>query len=172
VLSRYGFKNISPANLLDHDDHPSHPSRLRGEKWVRECLKPQLDESVPEEVAFLFEVARGSMIYGLFFLPLAALATEEGFRVLEAGARHRCKQLELAKKKSGKANAFPEEAYADLVTALHRAGKIPKEDLDIWQSMVFLRNSSSHRTSAAIRTRQEAIKQLAYIAELLNRLFK
>jgi hypothetical protein len=92
-LTRYGFKRVSPANLLQPDDHRSYPSRLRGEKWVKECLKPELNSTVPENGAFLFEVARGSMIYGLFFLPLAALATEEGFRVLEAGVRHRCKQL-------------------------------------------------------------------------------
>ena len=99
---QYGFKQISPANLLEHDDHPSYPSRLRGNKWVRECLKPQLESSVPDEVAFLFEVARGAMVYEIFFLPLSSLATEQGFRVLEAGARQRCNQLGLLKKKSDK----------------------------------------------------------------------
>ena len=171
---QYGFKRVTVANLFEPDDHPAYPSRLRGEseKWVRECSKPQLTPGVPEEVAFLFETARGSMVYGLFFLPLAALATEEGFRVLEAGVRHRCKQLGLGKKKSGKADAFPEKPYLDLVDALHGAGKISEDELPIWKSMVRLRNNFSHRTSASIRARHEAIAQLAYIAELLNRLFK
>jgi hypothetical protein len=128
VLSRNGFKQITPANVLQHDDHPTDASRLR-EKWVTECLKPKLQPGVPEEVAFLFEIARGSLIYAIFFLPLASLATEESFRVLEAGVRHRCKQLGLAKKKSAKANAFPDKPYLDLVTALHKAGKIPNDDL-------------------------------------------
>ncbi len=171
VLSQYGFKQITPGNLLQNDDHPSYPSRLRGEKWVRECLKPRLNPSVPEDVAFLFEVARGSMVYGLFFLPLAALATEQGFRVLEAGVRHRCKQLNLAKNRSGKANAFPDKPYLDLVTALHKAGRISGNDLHIWKSMVDLRNTVSHRTSVTICARHEAISQLSFIAELLNRLF-
>lgn len=131
-----------------------------------------MDISVPIEVAFLFEVARGSMIYGLFFLPLAALATEQGYRVLEAGARHRCKQLGLLKKKSAKPNAFPDSPFVDLVAALQKAGRIPKGDLAAWKSMVSLRNLFSHPTSQDIRTRHEAIEQLAYIAELLNRLFK
>jgi len=170
VLSKYGFKQIMPANVLEEDDHEAYPSRLRGEKWVNECLKPVLHPSVPDEVAFLFEMARGSMIYGMYFLPLAALATEEGFRVLEAGVRHRCKQLGIGKK--GKPNSFPDNPYADLVKALHNAGTIPKKDLDNWLSLVFLRNNFSHRTSAAIRSRHEAISQLSYIAELLNRLFK
>ena len=169
---QYGFKRLSMANLFEPDDHPAFPSRLRGEKWVRECLKPQLTPGVPEEVAFLFESARGSMVYGLYFLPLAALATEEGFRVLEAGVRHRCKQLGLGKKKSGKADAFTDKPYLDLVNALHRAGQISKDEWPIWTSMVGLRNNFSHRTSACIRARHEAIAQLTYIAELLNRLFK
>jgi hypothetical protein len=171
-LSRYGFKQITSANLLKEDDHPSYPSPLRGERWVRECLKPKLDPNVPEEVAFLFEAARGAMIYGMFFLPLAALATEEGFRVLEAGVRHRCKQLGLAKKRSGKANAFSDKPYVDLVATLRKAGHIPKKDLKTWSALVALRNTFSHRTSASIRARDEAIAQLRFIADLLNRLFK
>lgn len=167
-----GFKQISTENLLKPDEHPSYSSRLRGDKWVRECLKPQLDSSVPVEVAFLFEAARGAVIYGMFFLPLAALATEQGFRVIEAGARHRCKQLGLLKKKSAKPNAFPDSPFVELVAALRKAGKIPKGDLDAWKSMVSLRNLFSHPTQQYIRKRHEAIGQLAYIADLLNRLFK
>jgi len=53
-----------------------------------------------------------------------------------------------------------------------RAGRIPKGDLAAWKSMVFLRNRSSHPTSQVIRTRDEAVRQLAYVADLLNRLFK
>ena len=60
--------------------------------------------------------------------------------------------------------------YSDLVAALCTAGEIPAKDLGTWQSMVFLRNSFSHRTSAAPRARHEAISQLSFVAELLNRL--
>jgi hypothetical protein len=174
VFKKYakGFKQISLENLLVLDEHPARPSRLRGDKWVRECLRPQLDSSLPIEVAFLFEVARGAMIYGMFFLPLASVASEQAFRVLEAGARHRCKQLGLLKKKSAKPSAFPDSSFADLVSALHEADIIPKSDLDVWKSMVGLRNSFSHRTSQIIRKRDGAIRQLAYIVELLNRLFR
>jgi hypothetical protein len=167
-----GFKQITVENLLKPDEHPAYPSRLRGDKWVRECLKPQLDSSVPVEVAFLFEAAKGSLVYAMFFLPLAAPATEQGFRVLEAGARHRCKQLGLLKKKSAKPNAFPDSPFVELVAALQKAGKIPKGDSAAWKSMVGLRNVFSHPSQQYIRTRQEAVTQLASIAELLNRLFK
>jgi hypothetical protein len=167
-----GFKQISLANLLEPDEHPSYPSRLSGDKWVCACLRPQLNSSVPVEVAFLFEAARGSMVYGMFFLPVAALATEQGFRVLEAGARHRCKQLGLLKAKSAKPKAYPDAPFVELVAALTKAGRIPKSDRDAWKAMVSLRNIFSHTTSQTIRKRHEAIEQLAYVAELLNRLFK
>ena len=165
------FKQISLDNLRKPDDHPSYPSRLRGDKWVLECLAPRLNSSVPDEVAFLFEVARGSMIYGIFFLPLASLTTEQGFRVLEAGARYRCMQLGLLKKKAAKPDAFPAAQFLKLLAALEEAGWIPEGDVDAWKRTVFLRNSFSHPTSQIIRKRHDAIAQLAYIAELLNRLF-
>jgi hypothetical protein len=171
VLSRYGFKQVSTANLLEVDDHPSYPSGLCGDQWVKECLRPQLDPGVPDEVAFLFERARGSMIYGQFFLPLASLATEEGFRVLEAGVRFRCKQLGMTNNKD-EPDSIPDQPYAELVDTLHERRVIPKEDLDHWLSFVFLRNSFSHHKGTAIRRRHDAISQLSYIAELLNHLFK
>jgi hypothetical protein len=60
--SEFGFKRISHSNLLEPDEHPSYSSRLRGEKWVQACLKLQLDSNVPRVVAFMVEVARGSMV--------------------------------------------------------------------------------------------------------------
>lgn len=168
---QYGFKRISTANLLQQDDHLAYPSRLRGEKWLQACLNPQLEPNVPEEIAFLYEVARGSMVYGLFFLPLASLATEQCFRVLEAGARHRCKQLGLLKKQRGKEKVLPDTPFAALVAALQKAGKISTGDLRSWETLPFLRNLFSHPKSQTIRSRKEAARQLAYTAELLNRLF-
>jgi hypothetical protein len=167
----FHFKRISIANVLEHDEHPSYPSGLRGEKWVQACLKPRLAASVPDEISFLFNIARGSMVYAMFFLPLASLAAEQSFRVLEAGARVRCKQLGLVKKKSGKTKALPDESFADVVAKLKRVGQIPDDDSDLWKSMVFLRNRFSHHTSQTIRARHNAVEQLAFVAELLNRLF-
>jgi hypothetical protein len=169
---QYGFKQITLENILVEDSHPSYPTKLKGNKWVLECLKPKLESNVPEEVAFLFEMARGSMIYGLYFLPLATIATEQGFRVLEAGARYRCKQLGLLKEKANhKKKTSDYVPFADLVSKLNDADVIPAKDLNIWKSMVFLRNSHSHGETS-IRDRKGAMGQLSYIADLLNQLFK
>jgi hypothetical protein len=159
------------ANLLEHDERLAYPSRLKGEKWVQACLKPELAPSVPEEIAFLFEVARGSMVYGMFFLPLAALAAEQSFRVLEAGARVRYKQLGLVKAKSVKSKPLPEISFAVVVDQLKVTGAISEKDSVHWKSMVFLRNYFSHHSSQTIRERHGALDQLAFVAKLLNRLF-
>jgi hypothetical protein len=169
---QYGFKRISPANLLKEDNHPAYPSGPTHEHWVQACLKPQLESTVPEEIAFLFEVARGSMAYGRFFLPLASLAIEQTYRVLEAAARYRCKQLCLLKPKPGKAKALPVISFAEVVAALQKAGRIPPADLDAWSTIPFSRNRCSHPTSQTILSRRSAAALLAYNCQLLNRLFQ
>ena len=170
-MIQYGFKRISPTNLLQPDNHPSHPSRLRGERWVRACLKPQLESCVPEEIAFLFEVARGAMVYGMYFQPLAALTSEQCYRVLEAGARGRCSQLGLLKGKRSKDKGLQDVGFAELLKALTKAGKIPKADLEAWSTMPYLRNRYSHPTAQTIVSLESAVGVLAFTSELLNRLF-
>jgi len=169
---QYGFKRVSPANLLKEDNHPAYPSGPGRERWLQACLKPQLEPAVPEEIAFLFEVARGSMVYGQFFLPLASLAAEQTYRVLEAAARCRCQQLLLLKPKRVKSKVLPDISFSEVVAALEKAGRIPEADLDAWRTIPFLRNRSSHPSSQTILSRRNAAALLAYHCQLLNRLFQ
>lgn len=168
----YGFKGISLTNLTEQDSKTPCPSRLKGEKWVKACLKPQLESCVPEEIAFLFEVAQGSMVYGMFFQPLASLATEQCYRVLEAGARMRCAQVGLPVKKRKKDPRLQKVGFSEILEALTKAGKIPEGDLEYWKSTVFLRNRFSHPTSQTIQSADSPPRILAFTSELLNRLFK
>jgi len=167
----YGFKQITLANRLEPDRHPSYPSKLRGDKWVQACLKPKLEPGVPEEIAFLFETARGSMVYGLYFLPLASLAREQCYRVLEAGARQRCLQLGLLKGRQAKDKFLLDVGFAEILKALTKAGKISPLDVDRWSAVLFLRNCFSHPTSQSITRLEDAVSTLDYAADLLNRLF-
>lgn len=168
----YGFKRISPANVTELDNQPPHLFPKPNKKWVQECLKPQLDASVPDEVAFLYEAARGAMVYGQFFQPLTTLATEQCYRVLEAGARRRCADLGLLKPKRGKDKSLQIVGFAEILKALTTAGKIPKADLEYWPGMLFLRNRFSHPTSQSISAPKTALGVVAFTAGLLNRLFK
>jgi len=173
----YGFKRITLKNVTALDDKPAHISRLRDKKWLQDCMKPQLETCVPEEIAFLYEVARGSMVYGMYFQPIASLATEQLYRVLEAGARHRCNQLGLFKNKSGKKKVLPDTEFKKIVSALKQAGKIPDCDFDDWETMPFLRNLYSHPKYQIIQPeltqpKISPVTMAAHTADLLNRLFK
>ena len=168
---QYGFKRVSLANFTEYDNKTPHRSRLRGEKWVQTCLKPKLESCVPEEIAFLFEVARGSMIYGLFFEPLASLAGEQCYRVLEAGARRRCFDLGLLRKNTCKGKNPQYIVFSKTLAALKKAGHIPKSDLEHWDAIHFLRNRYSHPDSQALCSRDSALGVVELTSQLLNRLF-
>jgi len=139
---------------------------------LQDCMKPQLEPCVPEEIAFLYEVARGSMVYGMYFQPIASLATEQLYRVLEAGARHRCEQLGLLKKKSVKKKVLPDTSFVEIVGALKQARIIPDCDSDSWEMMPWQRNRSSHPKSQIIHSDLYPVEMAAYAADMLNRIFK
>jgi len=103
---------------------------------------------------------------------LASLATEQTYRVLEAAARYRCKQLCLLKPKRVKTKALPEVSFSGVIAALQKAGRIPPGDLDAWSTIPFSRNRCSHPASQTILSRRDAAALLAYHCELLNRLFQ
>jgi hypothetical protein len=170
---KYPFKRISLANVLELDDQPSHLFRRPNkQKWVEACNKPKLESCVPQEIAFLYETTRGAMVYGMFFQPIASLAAEQCYRVLEAGARQLCDRLGLLPRKSGKGKDLPQFSFADTFVALDKAGKIPEQDRDPWKRIQFLRNRYSHPKSQIIQSDGSPQRTLAYTAELLNRLFK
>lgn len=88
--SHHGFKRITVANWKDTDEIIHFPAPVAESTWVSACLKPQLDSSVPKEIVALFEVARGSMVYGWCFYPLITLAAQQFHRIQEAAARAAC----------------------------------------------------------------------------------
>lgn len=111
------------------------------------------------------------MVYGMFFQPLAALTSEQCYRVLEAGVRGRCIQLGLLKGKQSKDKGLQKVGFAEILKALTKAGRIPKADLQAWATMPYLRNRYSHPTSQTIMSLESAVEVLAFTSELLNRLF-
>jgi hypothetical protein len=90
------FKRMTPENWKTGDDIFHWPQPIAEDKWVKACLGPQLKPIVPQDIRELFEVARGSMIYGWFYYPLITLAKEQFARIMETAARERCRQLGIA----------------------------------------------------------------------------
>ena len=72
------FKTLTSENWLTADPSSviflkvSHKdgttTRMTGEEWLTLFLDPKLSKSVPENLRTLFEVARGSLAYGYFFI--------------------------------------------------------------------------------------------------------
>jgi hypothetical protein len=135
----YGFKRITAANWQE-PDVPRLFGRMTAEAWIEAHLTPQLSPKVPKEIAALFEVARGSMIYGWFFYPLLTLASEQCYRVLEAAARHRCAQAGILLKRTNKKGQAADTSFANNIKALVQSGVLPADDTRRWEASRTLRN--------------------------------
>jgi hypothetical protein len=93
-----GFKRLSAANWLTAD--PAWEGVLislsgsdPASGWVEDLTRMELDATIPLSILKIFEVARGTLIYGLMFYPLLTLGAEQLFRVLETAASIQCHTL-------------------------------------------------------------------------------
>jgi hypothetical protein len=105
-MTSLGFKKLTVANWLEPDqvstifatispDGESHT--ITGNEWGRRILEPKLVEAVPAEIQALFEVARGTLVYGYLFYPIYTLASEQLVRVVEAAVTHKCSVMRAPK---------------------------------------------------------------------------
>ena len=57
------YKKITVANVVEPDTAPAMLISSR-EKWLERVLTTTLHDSVPQDVATVFESAQGAMVYG------------------------------------------------------------------------------------------------------------
>ena len=171
IMNQFGFKKITAKNWKQRDslmsyfkgtDQAGRTVKVSGGEWVEAILGPEIGKFVPDEIRSLFEVARGSMIYGYFFYPLFTLSAEQLFRVVDAAVAHKCKILNAPKSK---------KTFYKRVEWLIENSVIDKADRIIWESARKLRNSTSHPTKQMILTPANAIGLLSSTAEHINKLF-
>ncbi len=157
---------ISPdplmCNLVMHNKDNGMISIMSGDDWALSILEPKPAETVPIEILKLFEVARGSMLYGYFFYPLYTLALEQCYRVAEAAITEKCNQLNAPKKA---------KTFKDRLVYLHKTDVISKLTHDNWNAIRELRNSASHPKEQTILTPGMALGMLFQIADEVNSLF-
>lgn len=134
---------------------------LTGSGWAAKILEPKLAEAVPEEVHRLFEVARGSMVYGWFYYPLYTLGSQHLYFVHEAATTHKCKL----------ANAPPMKNFSRQIEWLAKHGYIREERIGQWDAVRALRNGFAHAERQAIYTPGMAISDVWIATELINELF-
>lgn len=166
----FGFKRITAENWQDADV-PKLFGLVTPCSWLEAHLEPQLSSTVPQDIASLFEVARGSMIYGWFFYPLITLATEQCYRVIEAAVRKRCQQAGIPTKKQSKSGRTIETKFVQNIESLIGAGIIAEADRSRWDVTRRLRNITSHPDFQMILPPGTTTSHLVSTAEMLNSLY-
>ena len=134
-MTNLGIKIITHENWMSPDPLMKNLAILQDGKisimpagdWAISILKPKLSETVPLEIHKLFEVARGSMLYGYFFYPLFTLASEQLFRVAEAAVSEKCKQVATDK--------ISKSTFKDKVDRLNKDKLFSDEEYKKWNSL-------------------------------------
>lgn len=161
-----GSKRITPKNFGASDVSRAFGFTEVG--WIAWFDEVQLDTMVPEPVRRLFELARGTMIYGWFYYPLLSFGTEECTRCLEAGARHAAAIAKLCPEPEKQAKI----AFYSIIEKLVNANLIDQAEFRRWDTGRELRNAAAHPTTPTILAPSDARATLALIADQLNSLFK
>lgn len=166
-----GFKTLTLANWTEADPVNRNFARLSplggpvqmGEgDWAREILAVKLDDRVPSEIADLYAIARGAMLYGWFFYPIFRLAEEQLYRVLEAAAKMRYRRAQGPKR---------QPSYNEAISYLSEAGLIFPEQLERWHAARKLRNMASHPERATVVPPGFAVRMLRVAASDIDALF-
>ncbi len=167
---QHGFKAITPENWQFSDEVAQYFIRDPS-VWIELYLEPKLGSQVPKGIAAMFEVARGSMVYGWYFYPLLTLGMEQCYRVAEAAVRFRCKQLGEPLVSVLEQGRERQRSFYELCRALVRRGVIPESDADFWEAASKLRNWASHPQDQPINMPGQAAAILQRTAYKVNELF-
>lgn len=169
---KLGYKQITKKNWMEPDE-PSigwtkfmkdgNTEPLVPEDWVGAIMEPALDDGVPETIHNLFEVARGSMVYGIFFYPLFTLAWEQLFRIYEPLVD------ELFERHDGLDKI---ESFRSKVRWLEANGHITERQMSMLFGVWELRNFGSHPDDQVIITPGMAVQGVHNAAERFNELYR
>jgi hypothetical protein len=158
------FKKLTTGNWLEPDETSAIFARA---DWPSMLLAVELGSYVPEDIRDLFAVARGVMLYGLFFYPLYTAGDEQMHRVAEAAAKRRYLDLGGPRTKYGEAPSF-----FRCIEWLVRKGAIPVEEQRRWHAYRDIRNSASHPSFQQLEPPHEALRTTDLIARSVDALFR
>jgi hypothetical protein len=165
--NKFGFKHLSPSTWLTADTAWHHivmsaSSCDPATAWVTDTVAPRFHDGVPLELHKLLEVARGAIIYAIFFYPLLTLGAEQLFRIGESAVAARCAQLNAP---------AGVKRFAQMIAWLEATGVIPAGRRLQWQALKQLRNAASHPKEQDICAPGDAMHILELTVEFLNSLF-
>jgi hypothetical protein len=140
--------------------------QLTGDRLVEVFLGAELDDTVPQDIRDMWEVARGVLAYGWFFYPLYALGEDQLHRVADAAVLARYQQLDGPRDRRGQ---WP-SLYARLEWLVQQ-GQFDEPLRRQWDAIRELRNYGSHATYARISMPLDAMRTLELLAREINGLF-
>lgn len=141
---------------------------LPANDWVERFLVPTLSPNVPDDVRGLFEVARGAMLYGVFFYPLFTLGLEQAFRLMEAAAKAKATSLGIS---MGKTKGRY-RSYGAILAELFAKKALTKTEYEWWSNAKEFRNETTHAMSQPVLMPPQIVGMLTSITEAINRLFE
>lgn len=166
------FKEITKENWSEPDQlslifcemnkNTGEVSFMSGNDWAKYFLEPQLSSQVPIPVHRLYEVARGTLIYGYYFYPLFTSGIEQLSRVAETAVTEKCLSLNLKQRK---------DRFIDKVKALKNQNIISDNDFEFWDNSRNLRNYFSHPENQSLFPPGFSVGFLKSITEKINELF-
>jgi len=166
----YGMKELALHNWRE-PDVPKRFPELTEDVWVPAVMEPKLISAIPEEIVRLFEIARGSILYGWLFYPLLTLANEQLYRVEEAAVRACSKKAGIPTERVKKNGKRAQRTFGELISELVAAGIIPSDTVDLWENARQLRNLASHADRPTIMPPGAALSGIQAAATLINQLF-
>ncbi|MGV3626716.1 MAG: hypothetical protein ACO1PN_03390 [Betaproteobacteria bacterium] len=165
-----GFKCITPENWRSKDEVAQYFIQDPN-IWIALYLSPKLAPQVPKDISAMFEVARGSMVYGWYFYPLLTLGMEQCYRITEAAVRFRCQQLGEPLVSVSAKGRERQKSFHELCQTLVQFGVIPESDVEFWEAARKLRNWASHPQDQPINMPGQSAGVLQRTADKINELF-
>jgi hypothetical protein len=179
--NKFGFKKVTLRSWQEPDITTlitgswaiGHQDKtLAVEGWFKVISEPQLDETVSNEVASIYEYARSILYYGILFYPFFTIGKDHALRAAEAAAYFKCEALNLPKRRHAKSGQGREFSFSENINRLHEVSVISAEHVKFWHSVRRLRNSSSHPKNHSHIMPQQALQLFKNIADNINRLFQ
>lgn len=170
-MNNLGIKNITISNWVEPDSSSTsfgtlslagEPVPIVASDLLKMIMKPQLRSAVPDEIQVLFEVARGTMVYGWFFYPLYTLGAEQLFRVTETAVILKCTKMESPKLI---------DTFAKRIKWLVDREVILQIETNEWNALRKLRNITSHPEYQSIIMPGMAINLIERTVDRINSLF-
>lgn len=166
------FKELTVENWLEPDETlrafgrwsliTGQIHRITADEFASTFLAIELGQMVPKDVVALFQVARGTLLYGYFFYPLYAIGQDQLWRVCEAAISEKFSQLDGPRGR---------KAFALKIDWMHEAGFLSDEQKVWWTATKDLRNSASHPACQTLITPLELPGDLRRTAHAIDCLF-